>query len=1856
MGFFTQLGDLWAPNSKNYGFSKSWDLLGSAWGKTTDSVKGVASGLWGLATAPFSNKRNVVDSFMQLQFGLTGAAHGIAGAGLDLLGSVSELPVAKQALGTAGWIQNEFVKRPLGAGYLMSGDYSRGKVAAFDGDAWRQAYNDTRYVSAGQAGVYAAGGLAGDSGNLDPRTAAGQDAYHTNTMLKYQSGAIDAGLDMFYDPTVVGGKGAALLKLKYISKPLRVAADVDKFMDTSKYTKLHDFIKQAPNPEVVRQQVFDAHRGGDKAAALLWDVREHDDLYNATFNALYGDQTSWQYLVDNAPRIAQATGRTYANQTIAQAANLGGVSQKASGVVDSLRETETQAFVDAIANGNGAWGAGKGALVAQSAPRLTVTSKWRAGVHNWVTFGPAVFRGTSIYPVVSRARYGLPSAKFTRFLDINDTNSVGAFRSNMERAPIGRDRVEYYVSQYGRASSPESRARIAASAEDEGFKAMAAAHGFSPEQVEGTLPAINKWRAANRQVFSTSRRFLSKDAIELYNKYVGAGRTDEADNAYFLSGEMQDAVARGDQPGDIYHMLDEDGNNVYIPGRFNIDPAKPVAVSQGADIVAMQDWRSLDTALWWTRKGPVGEKAYTVLNAGTALLDAVNSVWKITALLRPGYMWRMLSDDVMRRGSLYGSSRVLMSTSKGIANSWSNWAEKGGLLRDTVWKDRQAQGLDAVDTVDSDVADSGARYTDLHRQPLGGPYQPDADTLAMSPGSDTRLRSAIEVTAGRNGFTKADLRREMNVGDKVANQLLDEMTSRGLIETENVKGRVTYRRSRVDPQDLHLLDEPLNYSSYDRALADGVISVKDFMDRIDHHAERGDLPSEYSMMLQGRRDGTLAQAKDLDRDYRRNVTKLSLRSVGRGAFTYPNWQQSYVDAVIKRHKSRTPGEISRPTVVDPMTGSSPDLDGNFQAHDFTLSKGDNVEPSADALYNYVDTNLDDLLKPRNLLHSYVAPDGKLHLSVARWDGDPTAKVKPTGGTRVVSLAGREGGPKRMLGADRVVVNTPHGQVKFDAAFEGAEGSRFMAQASSRGPQDAWADQVADTDYARLVNQSHTQKDVGPTEGHYAVSWERAVNVQLYNDQAARMFMNGKSVDDVLNWMRNTADGRAYWGRLGPWQSRPVEQVYAIKAMVDTYLPLPEDAAARHESAAINRGGAAVDVTADAIGSGGDASTAASDLRKAALEGKATFNQFDKLFPSKEDMPAVHGASLDVTVGGPFTNMLKKGVDKIFKGLSDLPADKASRFPFFAERYQDHLRDMAPRFAEAAGGAHFLDTDTVAKIQQQARSRALADVKKYLYDTSAALDMAKAGRLLVPFSSAVGDSLLKWGVIARETGVIPPVLNIWKIWTAPDRAGLVQDEDGNIKKWDSKTNTYVWYGRKPIPGTDKYEETKLEDHDPKQEYIVFQLPFGVGADKTASGSKLPAYINKETFNTFLGLPTAGPLVAYPANSFELKNPKLADNWFMRKFVLPFGPTSDRYKAFLPSNARSTYNTLTENEPNQRGLAQAVMQTEYTNFALGLRDKPPTMNEVQQTASDLSGLQYLTQMFGVSTQFKSPYQPYIDYYRQLQQQDPENATARFYSDMGDEFRMMTASVTRNTAGLPASLETAKAQKKYSDLIEKYPDLAPLIVGAEGAGAFSQAVYQAQLEQSLQPGSDEKMRKVLSLQDSVADAERRYVWTKYSKLMDAIDADMAERGITSLNSNRAKDLKANRDKFVEQNKYWTNPQGAQDVNPWFVEYSTTNRATMTQRLTGMANLVVDDRLGQRDDMRGLYDYLRNRMTVRQEMDSRGYKSLTAKKASQLSNRWDSYVTGLKESNVSFAALYNRWLTNDDMTADIIFDGEGA
>lgn len=1832
MGLFTKLGSAWREWST---LPKAWDNLGDAWKAIKGAPKTFASGAVQLAGAvrdgQWGNAWKAYSHTFMTQANIV----------LKPLEALSNVPVAHQVFGTALWAQNEFVKRPIATANLASGDQLLGNRSLFDGDTWRKAYNTTQYVTVGQSGTYTSAAFQEAVGIQDERFAVGfdprdratrQKVYMEDTPFKYLSGGVDFLITAFADPTVVGLQAGLAAKTKYVSQPMNAAAVAARkpelFVSTSRADKLYKFTEEAPTAEALRQRVFASHRGGDKAAAMLWATRGDRKLWDLTMRSLYADMNAFDELVAQAPRLADVVGSTYASKTIGDVLAGQGDSAAATASAQALKETRTQAFVDAMVNGKGTFGqlnpATSGGLLAnQNLPRLTLSSAWRVGIHNQVTFAPGVWRGHPIgrlaSPAASRARYFLPTARFSRYLDLNDVNGTAAFRANLERAPLTQAQVEKWASAYGRATAPESRFRVAVAAEGEAWSSLAAKHGISPEAARKLLPQINKYRTQARQISNDSRQFMSTEAQKLADKYIEAGRAEDAYRVNQSADQLDAAIRRGEQPTSVMHVLDEDGNSLLLPDEWHVPGSRsPVLVSQTADYLPMADWVGLDKGMFWHRKAPGGAR---VVDASLALADTVNQFWKTAALLRPGYTPRMLTDDGLRRMFTVGAAPVLRSATVGAVNAFTNFVRRGRNARDrltsrTLSRDSRTRDYDvevagdttrvADDLVD-DIPGIGVRYGSHERALAAGALDPDsyivASESAFRAGADMPNDLRIILQGGRDGTIPkapktAVTPSRLTEADYTDPALLESPVARDVLKA------FSEGRTRADVVKQYVA------SGVPRAQAKLLIDEAAYAAKV-----QGKVPAGAKIRQPRQLEGPNV--------YRNHMIDYALHTVGRDAYATPQWQRAFVDTLVDMQKGKKPGQVGVEVVVDPYTGTSPSRVG---AGDFTHLAQSTAIPMRegayvlDAVYDFVSANHSLLLAPNSLLHARITPGGNLKLSVGTIRGKVAEPIKPTGGRRYM-FAGKEfdyasQGMKPLVLKDRATGETR----TMEAAFEGAHGARFMEQSSSAGGGSLWHEVQGQRAFDRALSQDRGAgwEDVSPGQAHYAEAWEASVNKHIGNDPVARQFVAGRSEDTVLAWIEQTSEGRAWWGRMGPQQARYVDHVRSIRAMVEMYVPnLGDDASKALATKVLNR--------------------------------EATIDDLKTVVPEEFNMPQVHGMANDMTFGGPVARMYNKAVNKAFNALGNLPADKLVRFPFAAERYEHHARQLyATLSAEMGKRGASVPASTLKNLSDRARQLALADMKKYMYDSTAVFDLANANRLMVPFANAIGDAFTKWGVIIREQAGVPGI-HIMKTWTAPDRNGLVYDEDGNWKHMDPDSGVVTWYQLGPDG-----QMTALPGHKPAQEYIAFQLPSWVKPD-SVQGNVL-TYMNKETFNTMLNVPTAGPVVAVPMNYFTMKNPELAAERWVRKWVLPYGPSADYTEKVIPSNAVNVYQNakrfFTDNEEENRNLAAATWMTMATDHALGKRADMPTIAEANEAAGSLMNLRFWAQWgVGYTANFRTVYQHQVDVYRQMlaESGNVNEATAHFLEEMGPEYAALTMSVTRNNAGLPASVGSYRAMEKYAKLIAQFPDLAPLIVGAEGAGAFNQAVYQAQLSAPMPDGSGRKMREVMTLQESVEDNERRQVWIQWGRLDDAITAEMARRGINSLTQRGAEDLRAARNRFVEKHKTWTSPQGVTELSPWYVEHSTTDRSKLEGRLVGMAQLLAVPGLSDRDDMRGLAQYLDMRSDVRRVMSARGYKTLDSAKAQSLRNAWQRGVFNLKESNLSFSSLHARWLYRDDLSFDI-------
>lgn len=1004
--------------------------------------------------------------------------------------------------------------------------------------------------------------------------------------------------------------------------------------------------------------------------------------------------------------------------------------------------------------------------------------------------------------------------------------------------------------------------------------------------------------------------------------------------------------------------------------------------------------------------------------------------------------------------------------------------------------------------------------------------------------------------------------------------------------------------------------------------------------------------------------------------YKQHIVDLALRASGKTKFAEGPWGKSVIKELITRHinKRQSPGYEDNPyapgtLIVDPFTGLQPKDVANvhfqklrdmydisseavLETRNIPKKKRGSIGSVAlgdvhKQLVRWIQDNADTLLIPDTLLALRVKPDGNISVGYAT----ATATHVASGATVKAGSAWRRIRDDYRYTDIRDSAHTGHdyydakGNVigSVDGWAQGDAGQSMMRSVSARDSGTAgYDDLVASVDMEARLETPGVWKSMRYGDREYAESWERSVNAHIASDPVAQMFLKRKrdgsyyTDSDVIAAVEDTAWGTKWIKAMGFRGVAYVDQIRQIEAMIKTYAPHPDDPAMAAKVPEAHK------------------------LRADVLAKRATYQDFEKLYRSVENgkpvfhsdlMPEVHGQSVENVLGlGRQWKYTREKIRVLQRLISDMPVDKWARFPFMSMAYQRHGVELAKVAGQYFDGP--LPAKAVQHIKTLAVEKAYHDVRYRLYDTAQRNDFAYATRLFMPFSAAMMDSYIKYGRVLRENPML--LVQGAYYWDTFERNGMVQDEEGNVAEYGAGKTSF--YKVDPTSG----ERTLVPDNKVGQHrYVQFQLPSSlahvVGKNYYGVDAAPVIAVNKETMNVFLNTPGGGPLVAFPANEFALHNPEFGENEMIRKYVLPYGPTASRGKTFLPSTVRSAWDAFVDRDGDTAGgHAAAIMQAELIGYGLHTRNAPPTFEEVREKAAGLAFLRFASTFASpASFQLQSPYQPYVSAYRQMLA-DPEtapHAAEQFMKLHGDEFYAVQMSVTRNNAGLSATLESSAQYDKYADLIGKYPDFGGLIVGADGVGAFAKSVYEAQKDTPVGPGDSRTIRQLMSLSDSVKNLQMKTVWSKYSQLMNLQTAALVDRGVPSYKWRASHDLSAAREAFVEANKYWDDPStGTRTLSPWYLDYKNNDPGAAEAKLEALRAIATDERLSQRDDIRGLLQYLDMRDGMQEKMARRGFRSLSTKQAFGLLNEWEERAHSLVESNLQFAEVWNRWLSNDD------------
>lgn len=741
---------------------------------------------------------------------------------------------------------------------------------------------------------------------------------------------------------------------------------------------------------------------------------------------------------------------------------------------------------------------------------------------------------------------------------------------------------------------------------------------------------------------------------------------------------------------------------------------------------------------------------------------------------------------------------------------------------------------------------------------------------------------------------------------------------------------------------------------------------------------------------------------------------------------------------------------------------------------------------------------------------------------------------------------------------------------------------------------------AESVYLREMRQAGQNfKSVSPTDIDYPQVYNWAVS-HIRDQPIAKQLLSGKSIDEVVDFLHSTPEGTDILRANTIRAHNTRKWVEEIDRQIDLYT------------------------------AGND------ELRTLILSGKATHDDLIRLIPDESLRPVVHGESLlQATNQGYLSRFIAQTVERTFDKLGRLPTDVFSRNPFMGHMYRVEVKRQLDLIGDRP-----ISNQLKAQIEENSRGFALNETQKLLYDLAEQSRFGEMLGFLSPFYNAWQEVITRWTGLAIENPAFAARARL--VWRAPEKMGLVTDENG----------------REIASGETYSDDETAPNYRGKDRILHIPLPdwvTDIPGMKRALGPKQEIAFNKKSFNLVLqGFPSAGPIASIPVNLIVRDRPELADNSFVEK-ILPFGPTHNLGDMVLPSSAKYFLSAKDQDEKYANTLMR-IYNDRIVEWELGGRQgKRPDYKSAKAEADAFTVLRGFSAMIAPAAPiWQSPYQSYIDSFRQAQAryaQDKnslldEHGNARtpdewFLDEYGKEYFHLTQAVSRSLNGVPPTLDAWLAAKDNAELLAEFPELGGLIVGAEGGGTFNSAVYNAQKNTRLAPGSSKNQREAIPFDEASIDPERRLGWIEYRRAMDLLESTRIQRGLPNLQVAAAQDLAAIKSAIT---KYLGDKYPS-----WKDDFNQTDKGKWENKIEALTRISNDPKMRDREDMRGIREYLSARSMMNKALEDRskqgGAKTLTASSNSDLAQTWQNITGYLVEKNLAFGEVFYRHLENDPL-----------
>ena len=705
-----------------------------------------------------------------------------------------------------------------------------------------------------------------------------------------------------------------------------------------------------------------------------------------------------------------------------------------------------------------------------------------------------------------------------------------------------------------------------------------------------------------------------------------------------------------------------------------------------------------------------------------------------------------------------------------------------------------------------------------------------------------------------------------------------------------------------------------------------------------------------------------------------------------------------------------------------------------------------------------------------------------------------------------------------------------------------------------------------------------------------------VNDHIGNSPVWGKMLDGWNDERIVNWLDRTPEGQRVLDEVKPTGMPTEVWVDDHRFMLNHYVPSRE-------------------------------------LQRRLAKGRIKPSDLRKKVPD-EKLPDVYGPDFEILdrrkTAGEMAESIKNG---FYRVLGSAPVDALSRQPFFKAMYDMRMKNLI-----GSTDAKWLSEKTIAEMQTEARNFAKQEVERHLYNLVDQNNLTDALRFVAPFWGAQWEAISKWlGIISDRPET---VARFFMGQRALYQNFVVVDEDGNPVNRGTRSGGLHNLGlyhpndrivipmsswlKKALPGVDNF--------------ATMAIP--IGSANTILQGDLPL------------MPSLGPLATIPADVFlkhvdDAYGTEHADDFWYR-WMFPIGRPRDKsdikraIEQIAPGWIRRIMDGSDEDSQSRFNIENQIAREMITKARR--EGKPmPSWGDIKKTADHL----FLTRSIAsyvlpFQTQFLPKHQYWVDAAHRYQKEYGGDWWDKFIDDYGEEAAIYATSST-NSVGVPPTTEGMAEWKQNKELIRDYPQWANAIISPEAyMDDFNSDAYGQQLAINTGPGSTQTLRSTSDLQERLyTDPETKLGWREYRKLNAAIEAELANRGLTNIQQRGAEDL-------VQIKR-----AGIADIvakHPSWARAYETQEQTINSDIEDLKKIAGNPIFDKRPDFQGLRQYLEIRQKFVNALDQigrlGGSRSLQAQANAPLAAAFYNEVGQLVLQNPAFAEFYSRYLSSDTLS----------